>query len=144
MYSLKCPRCRKVYEFEGLAPKMCPECYVREKQDYTLVREYVRSNKGAGIHEVAEQTGVSAPKILHFIREELLEVIPNGTSFLLCRKCSVPINTGIFCDNCKRTYGESALQTSYAATPEISDGVMHIAIKKNEEEGKKYKIKKNK
>ncbi len=105
MKTIRCPRCKRFYEYEGLPPTCCATCSGRESNEYYIVREYVKENKGATIQEVSQALGVPHAKIIQYLREERLEISKGSASFLRCMNCGRVITTGIRCEDCKKRYG---------------------------------------
>lgn len=108
MNMVRCPVCKKKYQFNGLPPQYCPECYLKEEEQYQRVRALVKERPGISILEASEITGVPHTKILRYLREERLETMPGSTQFLHCVICGKVVNTGYKCQECKRRYGDSA------------------------------------
>ncbi len=100
MKTLRCRRCKKVFEFTTVG-QLCPNCMAAEEERFQKVRKFIKDNPGLSVTDVSEKTGVTPSKILSYIKEERLEVV-DGVSFLKCKNCSASINTGMFCDNCKK------------------------------------------
>lgn len=107
MPKVRCHRCKNFYKCNGLPAKCCPECALKDEQDYQIVRRYVKDNPGSLIHNVETNTGISKEKILNYLREERLEIVGNTISFLKCSKCSKTIYTGTICEECRRKYGDT-------------------------------------
>ncbi len=97
-----CPICGKVYPDSG--GRACPDCIREENEQYLIVSEYLRDNKGASVSQVAEHTGVPERQILKFLREGRLEITGSGEALLQCRLCGKPIVAGQVCEECLRLF----------------------------------------
>lgn len=94
-----CPKCKKIFSpINGKT--ICDECHKKEEEQFAIVRDYLRENRGADINVVSEETGVSTKKILKYLREGRLEVSEGMSDFLKCEKCGVSIKSGTYCKNC--------------------------------------------
>ena len=75
-----------------------------EEEEFKLVKEYIYDNSGASISEVSDATGVSADKIMRFLREERLEIDSDVSNMILeCESCGRPVRTGRYCEECKNS-----------------------------------------
>lgn len=125
MAMIRCPKCKNKYEYEGSPSKYCPDCSVREEQQYQIVRTYIKEHQGATVYEVSEALDVPRGKILQYLREERLEVSPSSTTFLSCHACGKAITTGSYCDSCKKRYDTSS--TKVIGKVEMEDAQMHLS-----------------
>ena len=72
------------------------------EQKFQDVKEYLRQNPDSSISKTATENDVSVKQIKQWIREERL-VISNGVAEgIVCENCGKPINTGRFCEACKK------------------------------------------
>ena len=76
MRSVRCRRCKQMFEFEGLPPECCPRCKKIEDNQFMRVRELVRDHPGITALEVHEHTGVPFPTIMQYIEKGHLEIVP--------------------------------------------------------------------
>ncbi len=95
---VNCPKCGKLFS-RGLKP-ICPECEKAEEDLFQNVRQYLSDNPGAKMEDLSRETGVSLKKIMRYLREGRLEVVPSLGIDLRCENCGKPIKTGRFCPNC--------------------------------------------
>ncbi len=95
-----CPRCGKLFSYFGRP--ICNNCIEKEEEEFKIVKEYIYENPGATVFEVADATEVTVDKIMRFLREERLEISSENVNLILeCERCSRPIKTGRYCDQCK-------------------------------------------
>ncbi|MFW6238873.1 MAG: TIGR03826 family flagellar region protein [Halanaerobiales bacterium] len=97
-----CPKCGKLFSYDGVN-KLCEVCRQEEETDFQKVKTYLWDNPNATIEEVHEKTGVKRERIIKFIREDRL--IAEGleiTFDLECERCGTPIQSGRFCERCKK------------------------------------------
>lgn len=57
--------------------EVCKTCGEHDRDDYKIVREYLRANPNSNAMQVAIATGISVSKILRYIRNGSLSVIDN-------------------------------------------------------------------
>ena len=96
-----CASCGRTFgsEFgESLCKKCRNEAY---ENDFKQVREYLYDNPGADVNEVSEATGVERSKIMHYLREERIEIIEEDNPFLKCSRCGKSIHSGKYCASCE-------------------------------------------
>ena len=94
-----CRTCGRIFNYIA-GPHTCPSCREALEEKFQEVKEYIRSHKGAGIHEVAEACGVEPSQIHQWLREERLEVTEDSPIQLNCETCGAYIRSGRFCDKC--------------------------------------------
>jgi len=94
-----CPRCGKLFA-RGIR-EVCNACTEEIEKEYETCVEYLREHKGATIHEVSEETGISVKQITKFIREGRISTqnMPNLT--VPCEVCGLPIHEGTMCQSCR-------------------------------------------
>lgn len=95
-----CPECDRLFTYVNR--NLCPACIEAEEAEFERVRLYVRDHRNSTIPEVSEATGVSADKIILFLREGRL--VANGLvteGFLQCESCGQPVSSGRLCDKCR-------------------------------------------
>lgn len=101
MNNLKnCKSCGKVFNY--LAGKqICPACREAEEAKFQEVKEFVRSNKEAGVNEIVEKCDVSHTLVRQWIREEKLLFADDSPIGIDCEGCGAMIKTGRYCEKCK-------------------------------------------
>ncbi|HHY42343.1 MAG TPA: MerR family transcriptional regulator [Thermoanaerobacterales bacterium] len=96
-----CPVCGKLFVYNHI--NLCPECLKKDEEDFDRVREFINNNPMATIEEVSEGTGVSARKILEYLKAGRLMLQSNNANIVLkCEICEEPILTGRLCEKCSR------------------------------------------
>lgn len=73
MNEKRCSRCKADFTSEGLG-MVCPECLEQDEKDFAIVRDHVLMNDKLNALKLAQETGVSASKIMKFIREGKLSL----------------------------------------------------------------------
>ncbi|RNB74890.1 hypothetical protein EDM52_09215 [Brevibacillus invocatus] len=58
---------------------ICSVCGQNDREEYQLIRNYVRSYPNSNAMQIANATGVSVSKILRFIRDGSLTVVDQDT-----------------------------------------------------------------
>lgn len=96
-----CRECGRLFNYIS-GPRRCPECLKKLEKKFQDVKEYLRQNPDSSISKTATDNDVSVKQIKQWIREERL-VISNGVAEgIVCENCGKPINTGRFCESCKK------------------------------------------
>lgn len=108
-----CRKCKRLFNYLGGSP-LCPACREELEQTFYEVKEYIRDNPHATIHEVAEANEVSVNQIQQWVREERLQFSEDSGVALQCENCGAKIYTGRYCDNCKATLA-NGLTKAFAA-----------------------------
>ncbi len=124
-----CPKCGRL--FAKVSSKICPICEKEEEAIFQKVKAYLDENPGCIMAELLEATGVSAKKVLRYLREGRLVVSKGMENVLACESCGEPIVTGRFCDKCIVKLNNQAMELlpkkvkKPAATPN-PDARMHL------------------
>ena len=95
MEMANCRKCKKV--FPRINDPICDACKKEEEDVFHTVVEFLRDHPKATIAEVTEGTGVSAKKIMGYLRDGRIEV---ASKELACRHCGCKISSGIYCEPC--------------------------------------------
>ena len=94
-----CPQCGRIYKFTGRA--LCPKCVQEDEKEFELVKQYLREHPGASIAEISEETEIEEQKVISYLRDGRLQLVPGQTGILLhCERCDVQILSGRYCDRC--------------------------------------------
>jgi len=95
-----CPRCRRIFNYTNYP--ICPDCVKEDETVFEDVRTFIKDNPDSALAIVAEKTGVSAKKIMRYIREGRLEVSRgiHESGEVTCQNCGKPISKGKYCDKC--------------------------------------------
>lgn len=96
-----CRSCRKMFQYLA-GPEICPRCKQIEEEWFHKVRDYLRENPGAHLHELNNAIGVSASLVEKFLREGRLQVSSESPISLSCERCGKRISTGRQCLECKK------------------------------------------
>ncbi len=100
-----CEECNRV--FAHPSRRLCEDCYQKEQEQFTAVKEYLQENPGASVAEVAKATEVDLDTIYEFIREGRLHIIPSDVEFQ-CEICGDTISTGRVCSKCRAEFRKSS------------------------------------
>ncbi len=119
-----CRNCRRLFKYI-YGPELCSDCrnivtkdnhdttkkdltgslnpmVQMEQEKYTQVRDYIMANPKATILEIAQANGISANKLLEWVREERLEFSEDSKfAWFQCEKCGSKIKSGRLCGKCK-------------------------------------------
>ncbi|NGQ96868.1 hypothetical protein G3578_17015 [Brevibacillus sp. SYP-B805] len=55
----------------------CKTCYSHERDEYRIVKEYLRTHPNSNAMQIANETGISISKIMKYIRNGSLTVVTN-------------------------------------------------------------------
>lgn len=69
----RCSECGGL--FANMPRGVCAGCLDQRERDFRVVRDWLRDNRGAGIPEATEATGVDEGVIVRFIREGRIEIV---------------------------------------------------------------------
>ena len=69
MRTIRCQRCRQMFEYEGLPPPCCPLCAMARNSRFARVRELVKELPGITAMEAHQQTGVPLAEIMEYLRD---------------------------------------------------------------------------
>ncbi|MDR1704993.1 MAG: hypothetical protein LBS19_09985 [Clostridiales bacterium] len=85
----------------------CPECMNNTEEAYSKVRDFIDRVPANNITMVSEATGVSAKRILNFVREGRLTLSHDFDfeGLLRCSICNKPISAGKMCHECQHKLG---------------------------------------
>ena len=64
-----CRMCGHIFNYVA-GPILCPHCREKMEAKFQEVKEYIRSNPGVGIQDVAENCDVEPSQIQQWLREE--------------------------------------------------------------------------
>ncbi|HHX01617.1 MAG TPA: MerR family transcriptional regulator [Firmicutes bacterium] len=127
-----CADCNQI--FAHPVNKLCPSCTKKQNEMFDKVKEYIRTNPKAKIHEVVVQTGVDFDKVREFIDEGRLKIVPADVEFR-CRICGTKLTSGRICSQCEADLlvkGETRGGTT--STGSLSkDGRVHFLDRRSRE-----------
>lgn len=93
-----CAECGKLFLHQ--LGDLCPACVAQEEENFKQVREYLYNTRAtaSNVDELSDMTGVSAKRIIKFIRQGRLQF---AKIYLNCENCGTPIEEGRYCQDCK-------------------------------------------
>lgn len=99
-----CVRCDAL--FVKTVRDVCPKCSQEIEAEYDKCAKFLRKreNRGANIHQVSEETGVSIKQITRFIKEGRISIEGNPNMDYPCENCGLLIRVGSMCDACARDF----------------------------------------
>lgn len=101
-----CKRCGKLFMCAGTP--VCPECLVKEEEQYRVVKRYLDGHPGTGVQETSDETKVPVDVVVEFLRQGLLVIGAGPLSQLTCIVCKKPITKGRLCARCEAALGPGA------------------------------------
>jgi len=100
MNAKNCKICGRIFN-DYTGRKICQRCKDELEAKFSVVRDYVRDNKGVTVKQVSEECDVPEPQIRQWIKEERLEFDTSSGVGIACRLCGVAIPSGTYCPTCK-------------------------------------------
>lgn len=98
----RCTECGGFFQF--LPRGVCGSCLEEIERDYEVVRDHLRGDPRATMHDLAGQTGVDEDRIRTFIAEGRLEFRPSDVEAVAsstCEMCGAPVFQGRHCEQCR-------------------------------------------
>lgn len=95
----QCKKCRKLFNY--IRSPFCSDCQTAIDADQLQISEFLHDHRGAGVEEIALETGVERSIILYLIREGRLKL--SSESPIHCERCETPILTGRYCRGCRES-----------------------------------------
>lgn len=102
---------------------LCQKCYQEDEDLFIKIKDYLRSNPGASIAEVAAGVEATIDKVENFVNSGRLERVGVHVPHQ-CQTCGAIIQTGIICPDCTQ-----GIQT------QVDSLKKNIAQKKEEKKG---------
>lgn len=99
-----CPRCGRVFAL-GIKD-ICPVCVKEIDQEYDLCQKYLRTNKGASVAQLHEETEVSIKQITKFIKEGRISLSDSLNLGYPCDVCGTSIREGSMCSDCRQRFSK--------------------------------------
>lgn len=116
---IACKQCNTL--FTTISDKdICPNCYHEMELLFQKVKKFIRRNGEAGVMEISEATNVPTKQILKWIREERLFFSKDSEIGVPCMHCGVTINTGKYCNPCKKKMS-NMLSSAYVTKVDEED-----------------------
>ncbi|MDF2557332.1 MAG: flagellar protein [Bacillales bacterium] len=109
--------CRKCGKLFLRVKQICEDCYNKQEEDFKKVTDYLREFPGSTIHELVEETKVSATQIREFILAERILSSNFSNLSYSCESCGSKIQSGKLCSNCLQTINKLAKQVTQEVTP---------------------------
>lgn len=81
----------------------CIQCGYLNYSYFQKIRNCLAENGALTSIDISEKTGIDRKVAEYFLLEEQLEIPRWSDIMLACRICGEPINTGRYCDKCKRS-----------------------------------------
>lgn len=101
MEVMNCRNCKRLFNYIG-GQILCPACKDKLEQKFLEVKQYIRENPGKNISEISMDMDVSIQQLKTWVRQERLSFTSDSNMTIECEKCGAPIQTGRFCEQCKR------------------------------------------
>ena len=75
MRTIRCRRCKNMFEYEGLPPSCCPDCKSQEDVKLVQIRELIKKNPGITPLEVVKHTGVTFSALMGYVESRDIELM---------------------------------------------------------------------
>lgn len=129
-----CPRCGRVFA-KGIKD-VCAACVKDIDQEYVDCSIYLRENKGASIHDVSEETGVTVKQITKFIREGRISLTDAPNLGFPCDTCGKHIREGNMCESCRTRFSKDVSRLNESQRREAEARKTAMRTSYNIREGK--------
>lgn len=96
-----CRKCGRMFNYISGMP-ICPACREAAEAKFQEVKKFVQDNKTATMAEIVENCDVDSKQVQQWIREERLFFSDDSPIKLSCENCGATINTGRYCEKCKK------------------------------------------
>ena len=96
-----CRGCGRLYNYIGGTYLLCPACMDELEEKFKHVKDFIKDNPKANMHEIAEANDVSTKQIERWVREERLFFADDSPIGISCEGCGTMIKSGRLCPNCK-------------------------------------------
>ncbi|MCQ2521859.1 MAG: flagellar protein [Lachnospiraceae bacterium] len=122
MAIINCKKCGKMFSPFG-DQKICQACKDALEEKYQEVKRYVDEHKVATMTQICEDCEVDQKQVQQWVREERLIFADNSQIKFNCEHCGAVINTGRFCEKCKKAQADvfgNAFQRKAAPTLDVA------------------------
>lgn len=113
-----CRGCGRLFNYIRGGSFLCQACLDELEEKFQVAKDFIRENKTASIHEVAEKADVSVKQIEKWVREERLIFADDSPVGIACEKCGTMIRSGRFCDACKSSMANNFSEIYQEKKPE--------------------------
>ena len=96
-----CKYCNGKLKMVGRGIYECQLCRRENYDYYRTIRNYLERHGPSSKYMIHRATGVPKESIEYFFQQEMLEIPMASNVRMRCRKCGLPIRTGIYCERCK-------------------------------------------
>ncbi|HNX74533.1 MAG TPA: hypothetical protein PLM07_07015 [Candidatus Rifleibacterium sp.] len=101
-----------------LARDVCPKCFKEEEESFQKVKNFLRTNPGASVEQVAKNAGCPADQVQAFINSGRLERVGLRKVAHPCQLCQKIIYEGVMCPECKKDLKDQVRTLSEAPPPQ--------------------------
>ena len=113
-----CRGCGRLFNYIQGGSFLCQACLDELEEKFQVAKDFIRENKSASIHEVAEKADVSVKQIEKWVREERLIFAEDSPVGISCEKCGKMIRSGRFCESCKSSMANNLSEVYQEKKPE--------------------------
>ena len=100
-----------------LARDVCPKCFKEEEELFQKVKNFLRTNPGASVEQVAINVGCASEQVQAFINSGRLERVGLRKVAHPCQLCQKIIYEGVMCPDCKKDLKDQVRILSDAPPP---------------------------
>lgn len=113
-----CRGCGRLFNYIQGGSFLCQACLDELEEKFKVAKDFIRENKSASIHEVADKADVSVKQIEKWVREERLIFADDSPVGIACEKCGKMIRSGRFCETCKSSMANNLSEVYQEKKPE--------------------------
>lgn len=107
MEVLICKGCGKMFK-SAYGEEYCDECQALPDTDFKRVREYLWMHPNTPAEIVSRECNVPLQEVMHFVRQDRLEVSQDSPILLRCENCGKQILSGTYCKECSEKMSQRA------------------------------------
>lgn len=108
MEVMLCKGCGRLFN-SSYGEEYCNECQNLPDTDFKKVREYLWEHPNTPAETVAKACGVPLKTVMHYVKQQRLEISKDSMMLLKCENCGKSILSGTYCRDC-----ESKLMNKYS------------------------------
>ncbi len=140
----QCVMCNRLFEDYLDMNISCPDCREKETQLLRDIKDFLWDYPGTTEAKLREIFPVTHAQIMKWLREERLEITPDSSIKLTCRRCGSMILKGKYCEHCKQRVGAELNELKRELEPKAQKQMYGMVIDKDMAPGGKMHFLQNK
>ena len=140
----QCVMCNRLFDDYLDLYKTCPDCRKEEAELLRKVKDYLWDFPGTTEAKLRELFGVTHQQVIKWLREERLEITPDSSIKLTCRRCGSMILKGKYCPDCTKRVSQELDNIKKELSPKTQKSVYGMVVDKDMAPGGKMHFLQNK